>query len=301
MELRILRYFLVVARVQNITRAAEILHITQPTLSRQLMQLEQELGKKLLERNKGHLELTPYGMRLRRRAEELVTLADKTEQEFKGEETDIVGELWIGSGESEQFHSLSRAMKEFSLHHPLVKFNLFSGNADDIKEKMANGLIDIALLMEPVEIDSYDFIRLPDKDRWGILLPIQDPLATHPSITPEDLIGASLITSQRSLVHHEIENWFHGLYDTTREIASVNLIHNAALMVEDGLGYAITLEHLIDHHAGTSVCFRPFEPPMETGCVLVWKKHQLFSPVAAAFIKYLEATYRGKTRTEKVQ
>lgn len=293
MELRVLRYFLTVAREQNITRAADTLHITQPTLSRQLMQLEEELGKKLFDRGKGHLTLTSDGMLLRRRAEELLALADKTEKEFKENESQISGTIFIGSGETEVFHNVSRVMKEFSDTYPQVRYHLFSGNADDIKEKISNGLVDIALLTEPVEIENYEFIRLPQRDCWGILLPKDDPLAQKTSISPADLIGKSIINSQRTLIHNEIENWFGGLYDQVHEIASVNLIHNATMLVEDGLGYAITLEHLVKDAPQSPICFRPFFPKLETGCVLVWKKHQVFSCATREFITYLKHAFQA--------
>lgn len=293
MELRVLRYFLTVAREQNITRAAEALHITQPTLSRQLMQLEEELGKRLFERGKGHITLTNEGMLLRRRAQELLALADRTEQEFKNDDISLAGEIFLGSGETERFHGISRVMKAFLQQYPQVKFRLFSGNADDIKEKLGNGVLDIALLNEPVEIENYEFIRLPEKDRWGILLPKSDPLAQKDVITPQDLIGCSIITSHRMLVLHEIENWFKDAYDQVREVASVNLIHNATMMVEDGIGYAITLEDLVKDYEESPICFKPLSPRLETGCVLVWKKYQVASPVMEEFIKYLKHAYEA--------
>lgn len=293
MELRVLRYFLTVAREQNITRASEVLHITQPTLSRQLMQLEEEFGKRLFERGKGHITLTNDGMLLRRRAEEMLELADRTERELRNDEEILAGEIFIGSGESERFHGISHVMKEFSSRYPQVTYRLFSGNADDIKEKLGSGVLDIALLNEPVEIENYEFIRIPEKDRWGILLPKTDPLAQKENIAPEDLIHASIITSQRQLVHHEIENWFGSIYEQVHEVASVNLIHNATMMVADGIGYAITLEDLVKDYEESPICFRPFTPTLETGCVLVWKKYQVFSPVIKEFIQYLKNAYQA--------
>lgn len=293
MELRVLRYFLTVAREQNITKAAEVLHITQPTLSRQLMQLEDELGKKLFERGKGQITLTSDGMLLRRRAQELLELADKTEREFKDNQTLLEGELFIGSGETYLFHYLTSIMKDFSKAYPQVQYNLFSGNADDIKEKVNSGLIDVALLTEPVDLQKYEFIRLPKKDRWGIILPANDPLAQKEVITPEDLRHASIICSKRSLVHDEIEHWFKDVFTDIQEIGKINLIHNATMMVEDGLGYAITLEHLIPNYEGSPICFRPFSPVLETGSVLAWKKHQVFSLAATKFIEYIKYAFQA--------
>lgn len=288
MELRVLRYFLTVAREQNITRAANILHITQPTLSRQLIQLEEELGKKLFERGNGQITLSAQGMLLKRRAEELLELADRTQRELMDDSNEIAGDIFIGCGETDLFREISRVIKVFAKEHPMVTFHLHSGTADDIKEEINNGLIDIALLVEPVEIERFEFIRLPKKDRCGILIPKHDPLAQKESITPNDLIGKSLILPKRSVIQNEIENWMKDIYDNTRVVATINLIYNATIMVEDGIGYAYALEHLVEEREENTICFRPFSPPLEAGCVLVWKKHQVFSNATMAFIEALK-------------
>lgn len=286
-ELRVLQYFLTVAREQNITKAAQQLHITQPTLSRQLMQMEKDLGKQLLVRGTQRIELTKEGMLLRRRAEELLDLAHKTEKELREEKEHIAGEIFIGSGEFEAFRFVVKVMKEFSEKYPEVKFNVFSGTADDIKEKIHHGLIDIALLSVPVEISDFEFIRIYEKDRWGVVMPIDDPLAKKEQITKEDLIGKKIINSNPKLVKEEIENWFGDVYEKLDEVATINLFHNAITMVEEGLGYGITLESLISVNH-TNVCFRPLNPPLETGSVLVWKKHQNFSFATIKFIDMLK-------------
>lgn len=290
-ELRVLQYFLTVAREQNITKAAEALHITQPTLSRQLMQMEKEVGKQLLVRGTHRIELTSEGMLLRRRAEELLDLANKTEKEIREDTENISGEIFIGSGEMEAFRLLASVMKDFSQKYPGVKFNVFSGTADDIKERINNGLIDIALLSVPVEISNFEFIRMKEKDRWGIVMPIHDPLASKEVITQEDLIGKKIIGSSRKLVKEEIENWFGDTYDKLDEVATINLFHNAITMIEEGLGYGITLESLITAN-NRNVCFRPFSPVLETGSVLVWKKHQNFSTATAKFIEMLKHAFK---------
>ncbi|EFP61552.1 LysR family transcriptional regulator [Erysipelotrichaceae bacterium AF15-26LB] len=299
MELRVLQYFLMVAREQNITRAAEALHITQPTLSRQLMQLEDEFGKTLFVRGKGKIALTSEGMLLKKRAEELVALAAKTEQEMKESNEHVAGRIFIGSGETRQFHELSRIIKQFHEQYPAVTFELFSAHADDIKERINSGLLDIGLLLEPVDISDYEFLRLPDKDCWGVVLPKADPLAEKAVITAEDLRGKTIIASKRPKVHNEIENWFQDVYESVQEVASINLVNNAAMMVEDGLGYLITLQHLIAEYPENPICFRPLSPSLETGCVLVWKKHQLFSPAAAAFITCLKHAFQAYGKIEK--
>lgn len=290
MELRVLRYFLTVAREENITRASIILNITQPTLSRQLIQLEEELGTKLFERGKGRIRLTNQGMLLRRRAEELLELADKTEHEFKTENTIMSGEIFIGSGEIDSFHYLADIMTDFSIRYPQVKYHLFSGNADDIKEKLNHGLVDIALLTEPVSIENYEFLRLPEKQRWGVLVRKSDPLAKKEYVVADDLLHKPLIITKRAIVQNEIENWFQGNFDDLNVIAQYNLIYNAAILVEAGLGYAITIDHLIKDSEESLTCFKPLYPSLETGSVLVWEKHQVFSPAATKFIQTIKAS-----------
>ena len=287
MELRVLRYFLTIAREQNITKAAEVLNITQPTLSRQIIQLEQELGKKLFNRDKGKIRLTNDGMLLKRRAEELLDLAEKTEKEFKENKTLISGEIAIGSGEANTFHFLSKIMSDFSKEYPQVKFDLFSGNADDIKEKIDNGLIDVALLNEPVSIEKYDFVRIPEKLRWGVLMRKDDSLSQQEYISSKDIVEKPLIVTKRSIVQNEIANWLKYDFNKLNIIAYYNLIYNATLLVEDGLGYAITIDKLVMDNPQSKVVFKPFYPPLETGCVIVWKKHQVFSPATTEFIEQL--------------
>ena len=192
MELRVLRYFLAVAREENITKAAALLHLTQPTLSRQLMQLEEELGVQLFHRSRYHIVLTDEGMLLRRRAQELVDLADKTAREFAARETELMGEIAIGAGESRSMTFLSQAIRTFRERYPKVTFRIFSAIADDVKERIEKGLLDMGLLTEPVDIGRYAFLRTPQKDRWGVLLPKEHPLAQKSAVTPNDLLGVPL-------------------------------------------------------------------------------------------------------------
>jgi DNA-binding transcriptional LysR family regulator len=285
MEIRVLKYFLTVAREESITKAAEILHITQPTLSRQLMQLEEELGTQLFIRGKNKITLTDEGMLLRSRAGEIVDLNDRTEREFREQDKLIGGEIFIGAGETYAMHVLAGLMREFIKEYPLVKYNLHSGNADDIKERIDKGLIDIGLLTEPVNIEKYDFIRLPQKEAWGVLLPKTSPLAKKEHITPEDLVGMPIMISKRTIVQNEIGNWFGTYYEKLNIIATYNLINNAAIMVEEGLGCALCFEKLVNINEKTNLCFKPFYPKLETGTVIVWKKHQVFSAATAKFIE----------------
>lgn len=288
MELRVLRYFLTVAREQNITRAAEILHITQPTLSRQLMQLEDELQAQLLIRGKNHVTLTDEGMLLRRRAEDIVDLADKTENEFLRHDDFIVGEIFIGGGETYAMKCVADVIKAFHNEYPQVTYHLYSGNADDVKERIDRGLLDIGLLTEPVDIEKYDFIRLGKKETWGVLMRKDSPLASKEYIEPSDLIGKEIMCSRRSVVQNEVASWFGDDYEKIHIVATYNLIYNAALMVEAGLGYALCLEKLINENEESQVCFKPFYPDFETGNVIVWKKHQVFSPATTKFLEKLK-------------
>lgn len=289
MELRVLKYFLAVAREGNITKSAQMLNITQPTLSRQLIQLENELGSQLFIRGKNKISLTDKGMLLRKRAEEIIDLAEKTEKEFLQEDEVIAGEILIGSGEVKSMHSLAKIMKSFYDENPQIQYNIYTGNADDIKEKIDKGLIDIGILTEPVDISKYDFIRLNEKETWGILMKKSDPLANKEYIIANDLINKPLINTKRVIVQNEIFNWFGESYDKLNIIATYNLIFNAAIMVEEGLGYAITIDKLINFNNEVDLCFKPFFPKLETGSVIVWKKHQLFSKATAKFIDKLKS------------
>ena len=284
MELRVLKYFLVIAREENITRAASLLHVTQPTLSRQLMQLEEELGVKLFHRSKCRIILTDDGILLRRRAQEIVDLANKTEQEFQRQE-ELSGEISIGAGESNSMTALSQKMAAFRREHPLVRFSIYSATADDIKDRLEKGLLDIGLLAEPVDIGRYEFIRMPKRDRWGIWVRYDDSLAQKETVGPGDLVGVPLLVSRRELVQKEIAAWFGDFYEKLEIAATYNLILNAANMVRNHMGAALGffIGNLSDE-----LRFVPMEPPLETGTVLVWKKDQAFSQAATSFLAQIK-------------
>ncbi|MEG0368284.1 MAG: LysR family transcriptional regulator, partial [Coprobacillus sp.] len=281
-----------VAREENITKAAGILHITQPTLSRQLMQLEDELGVQLFKRGKSKIILTDEGMLLRRRAEEIIDLSEKTERELTRQE-ELIGEVYIGGGETNTMKLLADIMKRFHGQYPLVKFDLFSGNADDVKEKIDRGLIDIGLLTEPVDISKYDFVRLPQKDAWGVVMRKDDPLSEKEFVTADDLKGKDIMFSKRVIVQNELASWFGDNYDKLNIVATYNLIYNATLMVEAGMGYAVCLEKLVYDNIDNQVCYRLFQPRLETGTVLVWKKHQVFSPATTKFIEWIKNAFKA--------
>ena len=287
MELRVLRYFLAVAREENITKAAALLHVTQPTLSRQLMHLEEELGVKLFRRSQYRVILTDDGMLLRRRAQEIVELADKAERELQHHETKLTGEVAIGCGESAAMTFLSEHIRAFRGLHPLVQFRIYSAIADDLKERIEKGLLDMGLLAEPVDIGRYAFLRMPQKDRWGVLLPKEHPLARNTSITPKDLLGVPLLISGRETVRNELAGWFGDAYETIEVAATFNLILNAANMVKNGVGAALCFDF---GNISDALTFVPLSPKLETGTVLAWKKDQAGSPAAEQFLRFIKNT-----------
>ncbi len=284
MELRVLNYFLMVAREENITKAAQLLHVTQPTLSRQLMQLEEELGVKLFHRGKHSVSLTEDGMLLRRRAQELVSLSEKTKMELQRKEEMPAGEIVIGCGETKSMSILSENMVSFRQKYPLVQFSIYSAIADDIKERIEKGLLDMGLLTEPVDISKYEFCRMPVKERWGILTREDSPLAAKDFVTPEDLREVPLLMVRRELVKNELAHWFGDSFEQLEVAATYNLIVNAAFMVEQGLGVALCFDL---GAVFENLRFVPLAPRMETGSVLVWKKNQTLSAAHTLFIQHI--------------
>lgn len=287
MELRVLKYFLIVAREENITRAANLLHLTQPTLSRQLMQLEEELEVKLFQRGKHSISLTEDGLRLKRRAQEIITLADKTKAEFSGKVEELSGEIAIGCGETQNMSFLSERMCRFRKLHPLVSFQIYSATADDIKDRMEQGLLDIGLLMEPVNISKYDFIRMEKRERWGVLAPASSQLSEKECVTVMDLREIPLLIPGRQSVQHELSSWFGSDFERIEIAASYNLIGNAANMVRHGVGTALCFD--LDFRYD-DLKFIPLSPPIETGAVLVWKKNQMFTNAVHTFVRFLKNT-----------
>ncbi len=285
MELRELKYFLMVAREENITKAANLLHITQPTLSRQMMQLEEELGVKLFERGKYRVTLTEDGMLLRRRAQEIVDLSEKTVQELSHNEDMLAGEIVIGCGETLNMAVVAEQIASFQKEYPLVRFQIHSSTADDIKERLEKGLLDIGLLCEPVDISKYEFLRMPYKEKWGAVVCKDSPLAQKEEIKPEDLLAVPLIMPQRSEVQNELSNWFGENYENLNVAATFNLINNATIMVANKVGVAIGFD------LGGSyddVSFIPLAGKLEAGAVLVWKKSQMHPAATAKFIQHLK-------------
>ncbi|MCR5382465.1 MAG: LysR family transcriptional regulator [Lentisphaeria bacterium] len=288
MELRVLKYFLAVAQEGSLTAAARRLRITQPTLSRQLKELEDELGRQLYTRGSHHVSLTADGLLLRKRAEEIMDIVGKTKTEFESAH-EIAGDIHIGGGESEAMSLLAKVIGIFRKKHPNVKFHLFSGNAEDVMERLDRGRLDFGVLIQPVDISKYDSLPLPVKDTWGLLMRDDHPLATQTEITPADLQGLTLLFSRQVLSHGDTHNpcleWIGKTIDELDIAITYNLIFNAALLVRAGVGCAVTLDKLVNTTAQSDLCFRPFSPRLESSLDIVWKKHQVFSSAAAAFLE----------------
>lgn len=291
MDVRVLRYFLAVAQEENISAAAEYLHLTQPTLSRQLMDLEQELGKKLFIRGSRKVTLTEDGLLLRKRAGEIVALVDKTEAEFHETEDDIAGDIYIGGGETSAMRLIAQTAKTLQIRHPQICYHLFSGNADDVMERLDKGLLDFGLLIEPVNLKKYDHIRLPATDTWGVLMRRDSPLAEKTLIQPEDMWELPLLISRQSMIEHGLSNWMKKGLDELHIAATYNLLFNAALMVEAGIGYAICLDKLANTMDTSELCFRPLAESLTAGMHIVWKKYQLFSKASQKFLECLQESF----------
>ena len=291
MELRVLRYYLTVAREENITRAADMLHITQPTLSRQMAELEEELHTRLFERTNRKIVLTESGMLLRRRAEELISLADKVQQEFQSGGDELTGLISIGSGVTAAVSAcLPRLLQDYAQKYPQVRFELHTGTAAGIKDLLDKGLLDIGILMEPIEVEKYDFVRLPVKEVWGILMPADDPLAQKTAITPGDLQDLPLIVSWR-IREREAKAWFGGDTEHLNVFCTYDLIDNAATLVERRLGYAFVIQGALKPAPGLT--FRPLAPEVSNTSVLVWKRYQPSHPAVQKFIELAQDAYRA--------
>lgn len=288
MELRVLRYFLAVAREQSITAAAETLHITQPTLSKQLRELEEELGKKLFTRGNRKITLTEEGMFLRKRAQEIVELADKTEANFAAGVGSVSGDIFIGSGETGAVRYLGRTLYKMRSIYPGVRFHLFSGNGEDVSDRLDKGLIDFALFVGMTDLKKYDYLKLPYSHRWGLILRRDDPLAAHEAVTPEMLMNVPILCSRQALIQNELSGWLGRPFDELNLVGTYNLIYNASIMVEEGLGCAVCIDRLLDTSGDSAVCFRPFEPAIDAELFIAWKKYQFFSAAAGKFLEMLQ-------------
>lgn len=291
MELRVLQYFLAIAREQSIVRAAESLHLSQPTLSTQIKGLEEELGKQLLIRGtKGSrkITLTEDGMILRKRAEEILNLVQKTEKEITLSDQVVVGDVYIGTGETDAVRLIARTARSLYETYPGIHYHIASGNAEFVLEQLEKGLIDFGIIFGSVDQRKYNSINIPYKDIWGVLMRQDSPLAEKSSITPEDLWNKPLIISQQEGGNKELTEWMQRELSELEIVATYNLLFNASLMVEEGLGYAIGFDRIINTSGDSRLCFRPLSPKREDSMSIVWKKYQVFSKACEKFIEKLK-------------
>lgn len=287
MEVRVLQYFLAVVREENISRAADILHLTQPTLSRQMAQLEEELGVQLFIRGR-HLSLTDAGVMLRRRAEEVVALMDKIESEFE-EQSDLGGIISIGSGGLIASQILPSVMQSFREKYPKVQFQFYTNSADYVKERLEQGLLDFGLLLEPIDVTKFDYIRMTKKEKWGLLTRSDHPLAEKEHITKDDLLSIPIITTDRLPLQKEMENWLGTSLSSLDIFATYNIITNVAMLVNSGVASALTIEGAVNLFANDKMVFRPLYPELSMTSVLAWKKFQPNFGAAGKFLEHLKS------------
>ncbi len=283
MGIRVLRYFLEIARIGNMSRAAETLHVSQPTLSKQMKELEQELGKKLFRRGSVGLTLTDEGMLLRKRAEDILDMVDKTTDEFHALDTVTGGEVHIGCAESHQIKYLARIIKEFREDYPLFRYHLTSGNTEQVVERLDRGLIDFAVIVEPPNLSKYNYIEVPETNAWGLVMKKDDPLASKKSIEADDLMGLPIICSAQAM-QVDIPRWCGEKADMLDLSGTINLAYNGSVFVKEGVGYMLSFDNLIDTGTNSPLTFRPLNPPLETKMYVIWKKYQVFTPIAELLI-----------------
>lgn len=288
MELRVLQYFLAVAREQSISGAAESLHLSQPTLSRQLRDMEEELGKQLMIRGNRRITLTEEGMILRKRAEEIMELVQKTEDEITLSDGSVSGDVYIGAGETDGVRLIAKAAQCLQRQYPDIHYHISSGDTTDVIESLDKGLIDFGLLFAPVDRSKYDYLPLPMRDVWGVLMRRGCELAAKESIVPKDLWDKPLIVSRHAKGSYVFTSWMGRPFEELNIVATYSLLFNGSLMVDEGMGYAVCLDKIINTSGDSNLCFRPLSPSMDAGMNIVWKKYQLLSKAAQKFLQKLQ-------------
>lgn len=295
MEIRVLRYFLAIAREGSITNAANFLHVTQPTLSRQIRDLEEELGQRLFTRGNRNMTLTAEGMILRKRAEEIISMVDKTEAEFSSMENVVGGDIYIGGGETDAIKLIAQVAAELRTNYPEIHYHLYSGNSEDVTERLDKGLLDFGILIQPADISKYDYLNIPARDTWGVVMRKDSPLAQKETVKKEDLLNVPLICSRQAITQERLGNefaeWFGEDFDKLDIVTTFNLVYNAAIMVEAGVGYAVTIDKIANTSENNNLCFRPLEPKLDSGLNIIWKKYQVFSSAAELFLERLREMF----------
>lgn len=293
LDIRVLRYFLAICEEGNMSRAARALHVTQPTLSRQIAELERELGCELLERGARTAVPTEKGRYLRRRAEDIVSLADQTAQNLRRDDALVEGDVTIGAGESEGMHALAQQIQGFRQKHPHVRFHLRSGNSTDVIDWLERGLVDFAVLMSYHGIDRYPHLRLAPIDTWGVLIPEGDELCRHDAIAPKDLAELPLIVSEQALDSGEMQGWLGSTKDSLNIAATYNLAFNAGQLVRQHVGYALALDKLVATGESTGLAFRPLNPPLTSVIDFAWKQGQAFTSASKRFLDQMKKAARA--------
>ena len=294
MEIRVLRYFLTVVQEGSITQAAKALHVTQPTLSRQLMELEEELGQQLFIRGSRRISLTEEGLLLRQRAEEILSLIDKTTTEFSAmDDASIRGEVRIGCGEGEPIRFIARTLTAMRRSYPFIQTHFYSGNAPDVLDKLDKGLTDFAVVFGPLDLTPYHYLRLPGAHHWGLLMPKGCPLSQKGTISPADLLSLPLICSAQALEQNEFAGWLGVPVEQLHIVAIYNLFYNASLLVQEGLGYATSFDNLAPTGPASLLCHRPFHPPLQAIPYLLWKKSHRFSKASRIFLEAYPQRFNG--------
>lgn len=288
MEIRVLRYFLEVAREGSITHAAQRLHISQPTLSKQLKDLESELGKKLFVRGSFSVHLTDEGMLLRKRVEDILDMVDKTADEFRTLGQITGGDIRIGCAESDGIRHLARCIKAVQQRYPGIRVHLYSGDTEDLSERLDRGLFDFAVIAQAVDLSKYNYLEFPDADTWGVIMRKDAPLAQKKAVCIDDLLDVPLIASRQGL-REDIPRLFGEKADRLNVTATLNLSFNGSILVREGLGYVLTFDKLIDTSEHSELCFRPLTPTLKTRLSIIWKKYQVFTPVAEVLLDELKA------------
>jgi len=293
MDVRVLKYFLAVAREGNITKAADTLHVTQPTLSRQLMDLEEELGTELLLRGKRQVILTSSGILFQQRAQEIVALLEKTERDIAEHNNIVEGMVSIGCVETTASLLLPDALEAFNALYPKVQYQIYTGNGDDIRDKIDSGFVDAGILLEPVEIAKYEFIPLPYQDIWGILMRKDDPLSKKGNLRVSDIVGLPIFLSHRRIVTDEIIGWFGKMANRLNILGYHNLLTNTTPLIERGLCYAITVQGSYTIRPNANLRFVPLSPEHKTGHVMAWKKNRIFGQATSLFLEYVKKAFQA--------
>lgn len=289
MELRVLQYFLAVTREQSISGAAEALHLSQPTLSRQLKDMEDELGKQLMIRGNRKITLTEEGMILRKRAEEILDLVQKAEHEITISDDVIAGDVYIGAGETDAVRLIAKAGKRLQLDYPDIHYHISSGDTTDVLESLDKGLIDFGLIFGTIDTLKYEYVEFPTNDVYGILMRKDSPLAQKKTICPEDLRDKPLIFNRNTRDGDLLTSWLGKSLSELHVAATYNLLFNASLMVDEGLGYAFALDQIINTTGNSNLCFVPCEPGLRVGMSLIWKKYQVFPKAAKRFLEEFQS------------